>query len=101
MPSVCLNLLWFSCNSSVLPNDAPVQDVYVIEQTNVVAEEDNGEEAPILSINGETEAVEEEEPVAEVVNEVPDVSQLVVESEAKIEEMPKKSYASIVSFHGL
>lgn len=86
----------------MLPQESQVHDEYVIEQTNVVAPEDNGEEAPILSINGETEeAVEEEEPVAEVVNEVPDVSQLVVESEAKIEEMPKKSYASIVSFNGL
>lgn len=95
------SVVFFLYISLVLPNDAPVQDDYVIEQNNVVAEEDNGEEVPILSMNGETEVVEEEEPVAEVVNEVPDVSQLVVESEAKIEEMPKKSYASIVSFHGL
>lgn len=85
----------------MLPNDAPVEDDYVVEQNNVVVEEDNGEEVPVLSMNGETEVVEEEEPVAEVVDEVPDVSQLVVESEAKIEEMPKKSYASIVSLRGL
>lgn len=80
-----------------------MQDDYVVEQTNVVAEEDKREEVPVLSMNGETEVVvlvEEEEPVAKVVNEVPDVSQLIVESEAKIEEMPKRS-ASIVSFCGL
>ena len=88
--------------SPVLPNDEPVHDDYVIEQNNMVSEEDNNEEeVPILSMNGEMEVVEEEEPVAEVVNEVPDVSQLVVESEAKIEEMPKKSYASIVSLHAI
>ncbi|PWA95417.1 hypothetical protein CTI12_AA051210 [Artemisia annua] len=44
------------------------------------------------------EAVEEEEePVPEVVDEVPEASQQVVQSNTKIEEVPKKSYASIVA----
>lgn len=41
--------------------------------------------------------VEEEIPVAEVVDEAEDDAQKIVESSAKIEELPKKSYASIVS----
>lgn len=48
------------------------------------------------SENGDVPIVEEV-PVAEVVDEVEDDTQMVVESNAKIEELPKKSYASIVS----
>lgn len=42
--------------------------------------------------------VEEEEPIAEVINEVPDDWQLVDKSNIKTDETPKKSYASIVSW---
>lgn len=46
--------------------------------------------------NGEVLVEEEEEPVSEVVDEVPDDAQ-IAESNSKVEEVPKKSYASIVS----
>ncbi|XAR58752.1 hypothetical protein NMG60_11014278 [Bertholletia excelsa] len=71
-----------------------VQDNHVSEQITV-SESVDGEEVFNSSDNGEV-VVEEEVPVAEVVDEVPDDSQLVVEPNSKIEEVPKKSYASIV-----
>lgn len=46
--------------------------------------------------NGEVLVEEEEEPVSEVVDEVPDDAQ-IAESNSKVEDVPKKSYASIVS----
>lgn len=52
---------------------------------------------------GDVSVEEEEEPMPEVVDEIPPDSQLVadsqvvVESSAKIEDVPKKSYASVVS----
>ena len=46
---------------------------------------------PSPSNNGEVSVVEEEVPVAEVVDEVPDDSLMAVESNSKIEEVPKKS----------
>lgn len=87
---------------------APVENDHVTEHTNGVAEEANGE-IHLPADNGEiidAKEEQEEEPVAEVVNAVPDNSQLVVETNVKIEEAPKKSYASIVShqkrgYHGL
>uniref|UniRef100_A0A5B6Z364 Putative G3BP-like protein isoform X2 n=2 Tax=Davidia involucrata TaxID=16924 RepID=A0A5B6Z364_DAVIN len=75
---------------------SPVQESHVSEQTTVLAEEANGEEVYNPSDNGEVSVVEEEVPVPEVVDEVQDDSQMVVESNSKIEEVPKKSYASIV-----
>lgn len=45
--------------------------------------------------NGEVLVEEEEEPVSEVVDEVPDNAQ-IAESNSKVEEVPKKSYASIL-----
>ncbi|PSS14104.1 G3BP-like protein [Actinidia chinensis var. chinensis] len=76
---------------------SPVQEIHVSEQT-VDPVEVNEEEVlnPSPSNNGEVSVVEEEVPVAEVVDEVPDDSLMVVESNSKIEEVPKKSYASIV-----
>ncbi|KAL6978831.1 myosin ATPase, partial [Sarracenia purpurea var. burkii] len=60
----------------------------------------NGEEAFNPLDSWEVSSMEEEEvPVAEVVDESPDDSQIVVESNSKIEEVLKKSYASIVSCH--
>lgn len=86
---------------------APVESDHITEQTNGVAEEANGE-VHIPFENGnivDAKEEQEEEPVAEVVNAVPDNSQLVVETNVKTE-APKKSYASIVShqklgYHGL
>ncbi|XAR60937.1 hypothetical protein NMG60_11034483 [Bertholletia excelsa] len=52
-------------------------------------------QAPSLNDNGAVSVVEEEVPKAEVVDEAPDDSWVVVESNSKIE-VPKKSYASIV-----
>ena len=48
--------------------------------------------------NGDVPILEEEVPVAEVVDEVENDEQMIVQSSAKIEELPKKSYASIVSW---
>lgn len=65
----------------------------------MLAEESNGEEVYDPPANVEVSVVEAEEPVAEVVDEVQDDAQMVVESTTiKIEEVPKKSFASIVSF---
>uniref|UniRef100_A0A5B6Z0H2 Putative G3BP-like protein isoform X2 n=1 Tax=Davidia involucrata TaxID=16924 RepID=A0A5B6Z0H2_DAVIN len=75
---------------------SPVQESHISEQTTVLAEETNGEEVYNPPDNGEVSVVEEEVPVPEVVDEVQDDSQMVVESNSKIEEVPKKSYASIV-----
>lgn len=47
--------------------------------------------------NGQASIKEEEPAVPEVVDEVSDGWQIVVESNSKIEEAPKKSYAYIVS----
>ncbi|KAL7263967.1 hypothetical protein ACSBR1_002005 [Camellia fascicularis] len=67
----------------------------VFEQT-MVSIEFNGEEALSPSDDGEVSIVEEEVLVADIVDEVPDDLQMVVESNSKIDEMPNKSYASIV-----
>ena len=89
-----------NCNSHSLcfADHSPLQEIHVSEQT-VDPIEVNEEEVlnPSPSNNGEVSVVEEEVPVAEVVDEVPDDSLMVVESNSKIEEVPKKSYASIVS----
>ncbi|XP_017242270.1 nuclear transport factor 2 [Daucus carota subsp. sativus] len=82
----------------VVTEAAPVEDDHITEQTNGVAEEANGEVHSPFENGKIVEATEEqeEEPVAEVVNAVPDDSQMVVEANVKTEEAPKKSYASIV-----
>lgn len=64
----------------------------------MVTEEVNELEEYNPSENSEGSVVEEEVPVAEVVDETPNDSQVVSESNSKIEEeAPKKTYASIVS----
>ncbi|XP_059660094.1 nuclear transport factor 2-like isoform X2 [Cornus florida] len=73
-----------------------VQENQISEQTIVLAEEVNGEEVYNSSNHGEVSAVEDEMPVPEVVNEVQGDSRMVVESNSKVEELPQKSYASIV-----
>ncbi|CAA3011172.1 G3BP isoform X2 [Olea europaea subsp. europaea] len=82
------------------PEQSPVllvQENHVSEENSSSAEEVNGGEVYNPPDNdGELLTVEEEVPVAEVVDEVQDHSQMVVESNVKIEEVPKKSYAAIV-----
>ncbi|KAI8574235.1 hypothetical protein RHMOL_Rhmol01G0339200 [Rhododendron molle] len=91
----------------------PVLEIHVAEETKVTVEL-NREEAPNPSHNGELSgweedneevsvveedykevSVVEEVSVPEVIDKVPDESQLVVESQSRIE-VPKKSYAAIV-----
>ncbi|CAI0426548.1 unnamed protein product [Linum tenue] len=72
---------------------------HILEQGPILSEDVNGGEVYDPSDNGDA-SVEEEVPVPEVVDEVPEDSQMdsqvVIGSDAKIEEAPKKSYASIV-----
>ncbi|GFY82125.1 hypothetical protein Acr_02g0003650 [Actinidia rufa] len=76
---------------------SPLPEIHVSEQTvDPIEVNEEGVLNPSPSNNGEVSVVEEEVPVAEVVDEVPDDSLMVVESNSKIEEVPKKSYASIV-----
>ena len=67
-----------------------ISDLEIALSDDVEAEEVYSHE------NGEILIEEEEEPVSEVVDEVPDDAQ-IAESSSKVEEVPKKSYASIVS----
>lgn len=99
---------------------APTEDVVVAPETPVTPEpeavpvvENNNVNVPekvaelteepqpekiVVEENGEVQApiVDEEEPVAEVVDEVPSSSLVAIEIKSKSEEPPKKSYASIV-----
>lgn len=74
---------------------SPVQENDVLEPTAEMVEEVH-EEVYNPSESGEASIEEEEAPVAEVVDEVQD-DQMVTVSDSKILEVPKKSYASIVS----
>lgn len=77
--------------------DSPaVHENHVAEPTNVIPNDD-GEKVYNHKIEVVSAEEEEEALVAEVVDEVPDDSLMVAESDSKIEEVPKKSYASIVS----
>ncbi|KAI7748249.1 hypothetical protein M8C21_000363 [Ambrosia artemisiifolia] len=77
-----------------VPEVVPEPENNISEQVAVLAEESEAEQIVPVE-NGEVPAVEED-PTPEVVDEVQDSSQLAVESHTKIEEVPKKSYASIV-----
>ncbi|MCD7452290.1 hypothetical protein HAX54_016122, partial [Datura stramonium] len=74
----------------------PVQQNHIPEQSTPPAEEADVGEVYNPPENGDVPIVEEEVPVSEVVDEVQDVSEVVVESDTKTGEVPKKSYASIV-----
>ncbi|KAK1351818.1 nuclear transport factor 2-like [Heracleum sosnowskyi] len=101
----------------------PVQEDHVTEQNDALVLEANEEVVHNVSDNGEIKVEKEEEPVAEVVDEepvaevvdeepvaevvdevpvqeiiqnMPNNSKVVGESNIKSEEVPKKSYASIV-----
>ncbi|KAK6145121.1 hypothetical protein DH2020_021941 [Rehmannia glutinosa] len=78
------------------PIPDPVLDNHVSEQSTPSAEEPVAGEVYNPPVNGDVPIAEEEVPVAEVVDEVQDDAELVVESSAKSEDVPKKSYASIV-----
>ncbi|KAG8641970.1 hypothetical protein MANES_12G047900v8 [Manihot esculenta] len=79
-----------------------VNENHISEQTTAFSEEANVEEVCDPSEDGDGAIEEEEAPVPEIVDEVPDDSHMVVDSQtvaepnAKIEEVPKKSYASIL-----
>lgn len=102
-----------------------MQEDHVTEESDALALEANEEVVHSLSDNGEIKVEKEEEPVGEVVDDepvaevvdeepvaevvdevpvqeviqnLPNNSKVVVESNIKSEEVPKKSYASIVSF---
>ena len=72
-------------------------ETQVSEQISVTAE-DGGEEV-YNPENGQAAIEEEEAPVPEVLDEIPDDSQMVAGLASQIEEVPKKSYAYIVSLH--
>ncbi|GAA0152002.1 RNA metabolism protein [Lithospermum erythrorhizon] len=89
-------------NEAVAPvtpetNLPPVVENHTSEQSTPSAEDSSGGEVYNPPENGDVPVVVEEEvPVAEVVNEVQDDSNMVLESSANIGETPKKSFASIV-----
>ncbi|XWS36594.1 hypothetical protein CRYUN_Cryun20dG0098000 [Craigia yunnanensis] len=76
--------------------DPSAPENHIVEHPAASPEEANEPEVYNPSENGDGSIEEEEAPVAEVVDEIPDHSQMVADSNSKIEEMPKKSYASIV-----
>ncbi|XP_042014984.1 nuclear transport factor 2-like [Salvia splendens] len=79
------------------PVPIPVQENHVSEQIAPSAEEAISGEVYNPPENGDLPVTEEEEvPEPEVVDEVQDNTEPVVETPAKIDEAPKKSYASIV-----
>lgn len=78
------------------PPPVPAQENHIFEQSTPTEEVNGGEVFNPPEIV-DVQVVEEEVPVPEVVNEAHDETKLVDESNIKIEEVPKKSYASIVS----
>ncbi|KAG4377584.1 hypothetical protein GLYMA_18G159100v4 [Glycine max] len=78
--------------------DPSVLETQVSEQISVTAE-DGGEEV-YNPENGQAAIEEEEAPVPEVLDEIPDDSQMVAGLASQIEEVPKKSYAYIVMKEG-
>ncbi|KAI3740110.1 hypothetical protein L2E82_30529 [Cichorium intybus] len=84
-----------SVSKSVRVEPVPEQAAVLPEESErevVFSPPENVEVADVAAAAEEPEL----EPVAEVVDEVQEASQLVVESNTKIEEVTKKSYASIV-----
>ncbi|XP_027767570.1 putative G3BP-like protein isoform X2 [Solanum pennellii] len=77
-------------------NPSPAQENHISDQSIPSAEEANGGEVYNPPQNDNVPVVVEEVPVAEVVDEVQGDSTMVAETNIIIEEVPKKSYASIV-----
>ncbi|XP_027350599.1 putative G3BP-like protein [Abrus precatorius] len=75
--------------------DPSLPERQVSEQISVTAEDGDAEEV-YHPENGQASIEEEEAPVPEVLDEIPDDSQMVAGLASQIEEVPKKSYASIV-----
>ncbi|GAB2298051.1 hypothetical protein Dimus_032128 [Dionaea muscipula] len=84
-----------SVESITHDNDSSSVNVENISERQEEVEEGHGWVAVNPSQNGEGSGGEEEEPVAGVDKVMVD-HQLVIESNTKVEEVPKKSYASIV-----
>ncbi|KAM3231646.1 nuclear transport factor 2 [Capsicum chacoense] len=80
----------------IVADPPPVQQNHIPEESAPPAEEADVGEVYNPPENGDVPIVEDEVPVSEVVDEVQDVPEVVVESDNKIGETPKKSYASIV-----
>lgn len=80
----------------IVADPPPVQQNHIPEQSTPPMEEADVGEVYNPPENGDVPIVEEEVPVSEVVDEVQDGSEVVVESDNKIGDVPKKSYASIV-----
>ncbi|KAJ4968479.1 hypothetical protein NE237_015180 [Protea cynaroides] len=88
-----------SLPNGVAAHLTPEQDpALVVEQTTTLPKEEvNGEDVYNSSNNEENSVVEEEAPTSEVVDGIPSNMQIVAESNTvAVEEVPKKSYASIV-----
>ncbi|KAI7743743.1 hypothetical protein M8C21_017712, partial [Ambrosia artemisiifolia] len=87
-----------SINPEQVMESVHVVENHVSDQVVEPPEESQGEVVlnPPENVVVEVAAVDEEEPVPEVIDEVQETSQPAVESSTKIEEVPKKSYASIV-----
>ncbi|XP_055812982.1 nuclear transport factor 2-like isoform X2 [Solanum dulcamara] len=80
----------------IVADPPPAQENHISEQSTPSAEEANGGEVYNPPENDNVPVVVEEVPVAEVVDEVQGDSQMVADTNIIIEEVPKKSYASIV-----
>lgn len=78
---------------------SPAQENHVTEPETSELGVVDGEEVYNPPENEQASVEEEEAPVPEVVDETSDGWQMVAESNSKIEEVPKKSYAYIVSGH--
>lgn len=81
----------------IVADPSPVQENHISEPVTTVPEVVDEEEVCNPPENGHASIEEEEPAVPEVVDEVSDGWQIVVESNSKIEEAPKRSYAYIVS----
>ncbi|KAF5741287.1 Nuclear transport factor 2 family protein with RNA binding domain putative isoform 1 [Tripterygium wilfordii] len=89
----------YAVEAPLAPSQDPslVQENHISEHIAVSPEETNGVELYNPSENGDDTMEEEEALEPEFVDEVPDDSQVVItESNIIIEELPKKSYASIL-----
>lgn len=76
-----------------------VQENHISEPATAVPEDVDGEEVYNPPEKVQDPIEEEEAPVPEVVDQISDDWQIVAEPNSKMEEVPKKSYAYIVSYH--
>jgi hypothetical protein len=77
----------------------PATADHISEPATAAPEDVDGEEVYNPPEKVEDSIEEEEAPIAEVVDQISDDWQIVVEPNSKMEEVPKKSYASIVSYN--